>query len=648
MSSRLLRLALFLNLLWLFIVLAFYYVPHKPFTLANLQALGKALSALAGGIITFALGVGIGSLIMGRFPLETLQKFVWSAALGLGLLSFLSLGLGTVGLLRTPAIWLLSLAGLFVLGPKLCEILREFKFPRPQNRFESFLTFYLFLSLGLSLFYALTPPTAWDSLVYHLTGPRFYLKGGRIYHPMDIPYLGFPQLLEMLFAWGMALTGERTAAVLHWFYGVLAASVGFGFVKSPYLAGALVFSAPTALSLARLPYVDIALLVYVTLTFQALEFYRETGSLRWLILAGLMAGFALSVKYTAVAVLTAGFLLLFIVGRRRESFLFSAIALLLFSPWLIKNLVLTGNPFYPFFLKGIYWDEWRRWWFGRPWTGFARTAPLKLITAFWDATIWGVEGLKGYSASLGPLFLGLLPLLIACKILSQRERLRVRDALIFFSVLYLFWLFGLAWSYLLMQGRLLLPAFGVLALALAAGAKALDFLPPRPLNFGWLLRAIIVLVLVLNLVEFSTDFLKQAPFKVLLGLESEEEFLARHLGWYIKAVEFINRELPEEAKVLFLWEPRSYHCTRACLPDSILDRFLHSLYLYGYDAESLISAWKEEGITHLLLYRTGLDYFVEEGFDPIGPRELEVLSRLQSFCRKVKDFGGAYQLFALP
>lgn len=634
----------FLILFWLFVVLAFYYIPHKPFTFVNLQALGKALSALAGGTITFALGTGIGFLIAGKFPLEPLQKFVWSAAIGLGLLSLLSLSLGTLGLLRPPVIWLLSLVGLLVLGPKLWRTLRELQFPNPRNRFESFLAFYILLSLGLSLFCALTPPIAWDSLVYHLTGPKFYLKEGRVYHPMDIPYLGFPQLVEMLFAWGMALTGERTAAVIHWLYGFLAAFIGFGFVESPYLVGALVFSAPTVFILSGWPYVDIALLVYTTLTFQAIEFYRETSSSKWLILAGIMAGFALSVKYTAVAALTAGFLLLFVINRKRGLLFFPAIALLVFSPWLVKNLLLTGNPFYPFFLRGIYWDEWRRWWFGRPWTGFACTAPLKLITAFWDATVWGVEGLKGYQASLGPLFLGLFPLLI----LPQKERLKVRDALIFFSVLYLFWLFGLAWSYLLMQGRLLLPAFGVLALAIAAGVKALDFLPPKPLNFSWLLRAVIVLVLILNLVEFSMDFLEISPFKVLVGLESEEEFLARRLGWYIKAVEFINRELPEKAKVLFLWEPRSYHCTRVCSPDSILDRFLHSLYLYGYDAEKLVSAWKGEGITHILLYRRGLEYLVEEGFDPIGPEELEVLSRLLDLCRKVEDFGGAYQLFALP
>ncbi|MCS7286396.1 MAG: glycosyltransferase family 39 protein [Anaerolineae bacterium] len=648
MASRRLYFALFMALVWLFLVVALYYVPHKPFSPSNLKALGKALSALAGGLATLALGTGLGLLTTKFFPFEPAQRMVWSAALGMGLLSSGSMALGAVGLLRPTVVWPLTLLGLAATGPELVRALRKFKFPEPQNRFERFLAFYIFLSLGLSLLQALTPPSAWDSLVYHLTGPKFYLKEGKISHPLDLPYLGFPQLTEMLFTWAMALAGERTAAVIHWSYGLLAAFIGLGFSESPYLVGALVLSAPTVFILTSWPYVDIALLVYVTLTFQALEFYRERRSLRWLVLAGAMAGFALSVKYTAVAVLVAASFLLFIVNRRRECLLFPLIAFLLFSPWLIKNLALTGNPFYPFFLKGVYWDEYRRWWFGRPWTGFATTAPFKLVTALWDATIWGVEGLKGYQASLGPLFLGLFPLLAGWKLVSQRERLIVRDALIFFSILYAFWLLGLAWSQLLVQGRLLLPAFGVLAIALSVGVRALEALPPRPVNLGWVFRAAIVLVLVFNLVEFSLGTIEVSPLRVIVGFEREEDFLARRLGWYIKAIEFINQDLPPGARVLFLWEPRSYHCQRDCLPDSILDRFSHSLYLHGYDAEALISAWRREGVTHLLLHRAGLNYIVEEGFDPIGPGELEVLGEVLRFCRKVKDFGGAYQLFELP
>ncbi len=638
----------FLALLWLFIVMAFYYIPHKPFTSANLRALAKALSAFAGGLATVSLGAGVGLLLTKRLVAEPAQRLIWATAVGLGILYLAGLGLGAMGLLRPAYIWLITVLGLAATGPELYRSLRGARLPKPLNRFEAFLAFYLAFSLGLALLQALTPPTAWDSLVYHLTGPKFYLKEGRIFHPTDLPYLGFPELVEMLFTWGMALTGERTAAVIHWFYGLLGALIGLGFCESPYFTGALILSAPTAFILMTWPYVDIALLVYATLTFQALVFHRETGSSRWLILAGVMAGFALSVKYTAVAVLAAGFLLLFTTGRRKESLIFSVTALLLFSPWLVKNLILTGNPIYPFFFKGIYWDEWRRWWFGRPWTGFATTAPWKLLTAPWDATIWGIDGAIGYSASLGPLFLGLLPLLAGWRLLDRRERLRIRDALLFFSMPYAFWLFGLAWSYQLIQGRLLLPAFGVLALAIALGIKALERLPVKPLNLGWLFRAAISLVLALTLVEFSLGFLKLAPLKVILGLEGEEAFLARRLGWYIKAVEFINQKLPDNAKVLFLWEPKTYHCLKECVPDSLLDRFLHSLYLYGYDAEALISAWRREGITHLLLYRTGLNYLVDEGFDPIGPKELEELDEVLSLCRKVEDFGGVYQLFELP
>jgi len=296
----------------------------------------------------------------------------------------------------------------------------------------------------------------------------------------------------------------------------------------------------------------------------------------------------------------------------------------------------------------VYWDDWRAWWYDRPGTGLAYTAPWKLLTAPWDATIWGVEGAAGYSATIGPLFLALLPLLLPVwRRLPARRRRWLAAALAFCSVLYAFWLWGIARSALLLQTRLLFPAFGVLALVVGETVDELRLLPARPLNLGWLVRAITVIVLVLTLAGMLLSFVQERPLGVLLGFESEGDFLNRRLGWYAVAIDYINRELPPGAVVLFLWEPRSYPCQVACRPDALLDRWLHTTHLYGHDAKTIADVWRAQGVTHVLLYRTGYEAIVAAGFDPITEADQTTLAELLGEEILVSDLGGVYELYAL-
>jgi 4-amino-4-deoxy-L-arabinose transferase-like glycosyltransferase len=661
-----------LLVVWVGIVIVAYYAIHKPFTLANALSIGEAAAGLAGAGLVAALGTGVGLLCMPCQGLTPAERLIWAAALGLGAVSIVGLGLGVVGLLRRWLLWLVAVSGCALTVHPLWRALRAaWADPawRPSRRFEGLLAVFCGVALAVALGWALAPPTAWDSLVYHLTGPKLYLGTDQVSHPVDLPYLGFPQLVEMLFAWGMGLVGERGAAPIHWFYGVLAV-LGLVIAGRRWLgegagwpAAAVLLAAGSVVLLAGWPYVDLALLLYATLTFLSLSRFCEPGQLRrrWLVLSGVFAGLALSTKYTALAILPASSLVLFVSrlshpgpkARRlqlwiRDTLIFSACALLAWSPWLLKNFWLTGNPTYPFFLGGQYWDKWRAWWYDRPGTGLLYTAPWRLITAPWDATVWGIEGKEGYAATIGPLFLALLPfLLLTWRRLPPAMRRWLGTALVFSGALYGFWLWGVARTALLVQTRLLLPAFGLLALVVGAVLGEGASLPRRPVDVRWLVRAIVLLVLLLSLFDLGLGWVGQGPQRVLLGFEDRDAYLSRRLGWYFPAVQAVN-QLPAESKVLFLWEPRSYHCQVMCVPDALLDRWLHSIHGYGHHADSIASAWQAEGVTHVLMHQTGYEAILEAGFDPLAEDDQVVLVDLLSGMVRLADFGGVYVLYAFP
>ena len=135
---------------------------------------------------------------------------------------------------------------------------------------------------------------------------------------------------------------------------------------------------------------------------------------------------------------------------------------------------------------------------------------------------------------------------------------------------------------------------------------------------------------------------------VLLGHESREDFLARRLGWYYATVEFVNQQLPPDATVLFLWEPRSYHCQVRCWPDALLDRWLHTTHVHGYDTATIADDWRAQGVTHVLLYRVGYEAILEAGFDPLAEADVAALERLVGEeLELVRAMGDAYELYAL-
>ncbi len=658
--------------LWLFTVVAVYFWAHKPFDANIVTGLGRSLLSVAGWLGITLLGAALGRRVLGGLLDDEwpVTRLALSAGAGLGLLALLVLGLGAVGLLLPAVAWglVLALGGMLWrdVRASLAD-LRTVRLPRPVSGFQRWLAIYGFVSLLLTFLTALTPPTGWDTLVYHLTGPRLFAEARRLVHPIDLPYLGFPQLSEMQFTLGLLLVGERVAPLLHFGYGLLALIITTSLAKCAFgnrvawLAAALLLSVPTLFTLMTWAYVDAALLFYTTAAFYAFLRWREgapegqPGNWRWLLLVGLYCGFCGGIKYTAVLIPVALGLSIVWVSRRDgiraiagRLALVALVAAAVVLPGLLENLLTTGNPVYPFFFaNGIYWDEWRGWWYDRPGTGLATTAPWRLLIAPLEATVLGTRGTVFYEATIGPLLLPSVALLaLVWRGLKREERAVAGHMLLFFGVNYVLWLNGLARTAMLLRTRFLFLVFGVAAVLGGVALDRLRGLRRSQLAVDWVVRMVAGLTLVLLLFSMSVEFLETNPLPVILGLESREDYLTRRLGWYYATIEYINQELPSDALVLFLWEPRSYHCQVECRPDAMLDRWLHSVHIYGHSTEAIADAWRAEGVTHVLLYRTGYQTIIEAGFDPVTEEDRTTLATLlNKEMTPIKDLGNVYELY---
>jgi len=664
-------------LTWLFAAVTAYFWAHKPFDSAILLGLARSLAAIGVWLGVTWLGMGLGRRLMGELLANDRPavRLVFATGVGLGTISLLMLFFGLIGLLQPVVVWgALGLLGA-VLWPALGGVvadLRAVRWPRPASSFQRWVLIYGALSLLMAFALALAPPAGWDTLVYHLTGPRLFVEAGRIVHPIDLPYLGFPQLGEMHFTLALLLGSERAAPLFHFGYGTLALAVTVLLARSAFgrraawLAAMILLSVPTLLSLMARAYVDLTLMCYATLALYAFLRWREQhrrkarerNAWRWLALTGLFCGFCGGVKYTAVAVPFALGLNMIVASHRdgmwptaRRLALIATVVLAALTPGLVENWLTTGNPVYPFFsAQGRYWDAWRVWWYDRPGTGFWPDQAWRLLTAPVEATVLGTEGSGWYDATVGPFLLPAVALLVLVwHTFSSEERAIGGHLLLFFGLNYLVWLVGLARTALLRQTRLLVMTFGAVATLGGVALARLDRLRRPALDVGWLVRATVSLALALLLFSLGVRFLQIDPLPVLLGLESHHGYLTRRLGWYHVVVKDLNQRLSPEDTVLFLWEPRAYHCQVDCRPDALLDRFLHATHRYGYDAEAIAAAWRAQGISYVLLYQTGFEAVASGGFDPLTEADRRTLTTLQSdHLSPLESWGGpTYILYTL-
>ena len=641
-----------LALAWLAAIVAGYFVIHKPFGLEVAVSISRVVVDIAIGAGGMLLAGGLGRRLVLEAHPDGLSRAALQAALGLGVLALAILGLGAVGLLSPLPLWIVTLGAAVGLRHWISGWVGDLRAVRPLWTKAGLLGGASAVASAVIVLLALAeasaPPSHFDALVYHLTLPLDFLDQGSVAFSGQNPYWGMPLGMELLYTWAAGLGRPETAAVLGWMVGlvallgVLALGQRFG-ARAGWVAVAALLCGQTLAESLGWAYADWLAAAEGVGLLIALDSWRQAPGHRRAALAGVMAGMAVSAKYTAgLGILAGGVYLLFANGVRRgwrPLLTFCVAAVLSVIPWLLKNQLGAGSPLFPFLGANVWVSADRQAWY-RGGSGFGSILGAVLLPV--RATLLGSEGAPGYASSLGPLLLGLVPGALLAR--------RAQRGLVTLLGVYLLagwagWGIGSLVSPQLLQSRLyyvLYPAWAALA---AAGFAGLSRIRVARVRFGRLAAALVLLSLSLSALGSIRAAVRFNTPAAALGITSPESYLAGRLGGYVPAMEAIEA-LGQGASVLMLWEARGLYCRPACLPDHWIDRWIADRHALG-SADAILESWGRQGITHVLLYRMGAD-FVRQADLRYSEEDWRSLEGVVAALRPLSQIGDGYVLYEVP
>ena len=373
------------------------------------------------------------------------------------------------------------------------------------------------VTVGVFGFYyfvhAMAPEIQSDAIAYHLSLPAEYLRTGGF--PDRVTFFDMvPQGTEMLFTVAFAIGRHSAAKLVH--FGFLLASLPLllrigrrlRLGEGPSMAAAgLYFCAPITGVAGTCAYNDAALVYFVLIVFYLLLVWHDQADDRYLLPAGIAAGFCYAIKFTGILILPLAMAAALVASRRIRPALLLAVGVVLIAPWMIRDAIVCGNPVAPLFNR----------WFPNPYFhasmedflannlrsyGVARRRiPIELATG---GRLQGI-----YGPLLAAIPMGLLAL----------RRRQGRWCWLAAAALALPWFWNIG-------ARFLLPSyvFAVLALMMAMPRAALACL---------VIQSVTCWPQVIALYNRADIWrLREFPWKAALRIESEDAYLAWRIDRY--------------------------------------------------------------------------------------------------------------------
>lgn len=480
-----------------FIGLFFFPVWHPVKLLSNMlpvvpsDILAALLKLVSGGILPLGMLVagvlaatGAGSILIKPFglTLDRPQKITVSFGLGFAFFSYITFFSGVAGLYNSAGQALVIAVIALSAIPGALAAWDLVKGVAKGGRAGWWNVAFMLLLGVVSVFLlakALMPAVFYDAVTYHLGVPNYYLQEGGIgYIPWD-SYSNFPFMAEMVYTLGMFLSGLKLAQLTSVAMFVALALLVYEFTRShvpdvpPALPAIFFLTTPAFMEVSVLYTNDLHLAYYSLMVVFCYFMLEKSGERGWLALMGVFTGICISTKYIAlVSISVPAFMAVCYIaykqrgqGVRHALATFAAFfipAALLASPWLVKNLIYTGNPFYPAFYNLLGGED--------------MNAKLYAVhTMNHPSWVKGVEGIVvnpwrifmakpelvsanyGAAAYLGPSVILFLPVLVLVRDIDQV----IKKLCIYAAVLFVLWCLAFPLT------RFLYPAISALLIVLS-------------------------------------------------------------------------------------------------------------------------------------------------------------------------------------
>lgn len=478
--------------------------------------------------------------------------------------------------------------------------------------------FGIYLLLG-----SVSPPTDFDVREYHLQGPKEWFQDGQISFLPHNVYTSFPFLSEMLSLNGMVFAndwwhGALVGQVVLAFFQLLSALAVFSIARRwistdvAWLAVLFYLTTPWTLRISLIAYAEGALAFYLiaaTMCALLIGQFPERAN-RLAVAAGLMAGNAMASKYTGLisVIVPTAVLVAYQIWKLQKTndesskaasenpngwrslwlpaagFGLGVAAMI--APWLLKNLVETGNPVYPLGYTVFGGSEWSpemdaRW---KP-AHAASEHELRRIPEH----ILGAAVYNKWTSAL------LFALAVPGVLLWRRNQL----VPVLFCLIV--WGFATWWAFTHRIDRFWIPMIPLLSLA-----AAMSWLISKSTAWKSFLATTIAAVTLFN-IRFCC--LALVGFHVgLMDLDAARQMTIR------SDIRYLNATLPAESRVLMVGEAEVFDATFTLLYHTVFDDCLFEDWTSDPDDQNLPASERrmlapeiirqelqDRGVTHVLV-----------------------------------------------
>ncbi|MGI8923667.1 MAG: ArnT family glycosyltransferase [Fimbriimonadales bacterium] len=482
-------------------------------------------------------------------------------------------GFGATGI----AIFLLGPVAQYVAAAAVIFSLRHLALLKPAFPATStsrIILLVLVFMLLLRLPSALSPSDAadWDSVSHQMAMAKIWNQHGKVDYIPFMHQSNIAPTVNMLYMYVLPFGGQFAAKTVAFFFAAFAVLTLGGLAQwrfgknAGYWAGLAFLATPVVLWEVGTAYVDVAHGLFSGGAILFASLWAVGSDRRFLWLAGIFLGLALATKYTGFQIAFAIGLVLIGHGIARRSFgrslkgfaAIGAVAIVICSPWYIRNVVNTGNPVYPFFysvFEGSNWSqpnaetyaaEQRSFGIGQSEAGKSPLAIPGSVTALAlqpdkqinQGTPWG---------AIGPIFLlGLLWWPLSGFRRNDRGPLDAEKLILLTILLSL-----LTWFYLTQQSRYIISLAFPAAFLLAGAAERA--------RLGWLPAVAVGMQCVWTTYLFGPSVSPLRDQIAFIASGDFDEFLTPRLGFWQAATYLNDLGKSERVSVALYDEVHGYY-----------------------------------------------------------------------------------------